>query len=342
MSQVMWGLLIVIVASVLQGSFMVPMSYVKKWKWENSWAVFSVLGMIAFNWILAIVSIPSLFRVYGSASVSNLAVPAIFGLCWGIGAVCFGLGIAAVGFALGYAIIMGMVLSFGAFIPLAVLHPDQILTPKGLLVIVSLIVMVAGIAVFGRAGTRKEKEQSEKTGSITRTSTVSIKVGLAICVVAGLLSCLTNVGYSLSQPLIDVALAQGASSKWAGNSVWAILFAFGGLANLTYCGILFGKNKSFVEYSGTGMVTNLLLLALMSLMWIGSFVLYGLGAGMMGDWGTVIGWSVFIALSITIANVWGFAQGEWANTTASTRKLMAAGLAILVLAIFVIAFSNLV
>jgi L-rhamnose-H+ transport protein len=247
---------------------------------------------------------------------------------------------AAVGFALGYAIIMGIVLTFGAFIPMVVLHPDEILTTKGLLVIVSLVVMAAGIAVFGLAGTRKEKEQGERTGSITRTSTVSIKVGLAICIVAGLLSCLTNVGYSLSKPLEEVALAQGASSKWAGNAVWAILFPFGGLANFAYCGFLFRKNRSFTEYSGGGLVRNFLLLALMSLMWIGSFVLYGVGASMMGDWGTVIGWSVLIGLSITIANVWGFAQGEWANTTTSTRKLMAAGLAVLVLAIFIIAFSN--
>ena len=341
MNQLAWGLAIILIASVLQGSFMVPMSYVKKWKWENCWAVFSILAMVIFNWVLALVLLPSLLQVYRAASASTLAVPAFFGLCWGIGAVCFGLGMVAVGLALGYAIIMGIVLSFGAFIPMAILHPGEILTAKGLLILIGLAVMVVGIAVFGLAGIRKEKEQGEKTGSITKTSTLSIKVGLAICIAAGILSCLSNVGFSLSKPLMDLALEHNAPTSWAGNSVWAVLFAFGGLANLAYCGHLFRKNKSLNAYSGSDSFRNFLLLAFMSLMWIGSFALYGLGARMMGDWGTIIGWSVFIALSITIANVWGLAQGEWANTTTKTRKLMASGLAILVLAIFIFAFSNL-
>jgi L-rhamnose-H+ transport protein len=342
MDKLMTGLLIVVVASVLQGSFMVPMSYVRKWKWENSWAVFSILAMIVFNWALAWLSIPSLAQIYKSASVSTLGVPAVFGACWGIGAVCFGLGMAAVGFALGYAIIMGIVLSFGAFIPMVVLHPNDILSSKGILILVGLAVMVVGIAVFGLAGIRKEKEQGEKTGAITETSTLSIRVGLVICIAAGILSCLTNVGFSMSQPLIDLALRQNASEKWASNSVWAILFTFGGIANLSYCGYLFVKNKSFGAYRQAGSFRNLMLLAFMSLMWIGSFVLYGLGARMMGDWGTVIGWSAFIALSITIASIWGFAQGEWARTSPATRKLMAAGLAILVLVIFIFACGNVI
>ena len=342
MDKLMSGLIIVVVASVLQGSFMVPMSYVRKWKWENSWAVFSVLAMMVFNWGLAWLTIPSLFQIYKSATASILGIPAAFGLCWGIGAICFGLGMAAAGFALGYAVIMGIVLSFGAFIPMAILHPNDILTPKGILVLVGLAVMVVGIAVFGIAGIRKEKEQGQKSGAITKTSALSFRVGLVICIAAGVLSCLTNVGFSMSKPLINLALEQNASEKWAGNAVWAVLFTFGGLVNLAYCAYLFGKNKSFGIYRQAGSLRNLMLLAFMSLMWIGSFVLYGLGAAMLGDWGTVIGWSVFIALSITIANIWGFAQGEWLNTSPATRKLMAAGLSILVLVILIFAFGNVI
>ena len=256
MNDVVAGLLIVLVASVLQGSFMVPMSYVKKWQWENSWALFSVLGMIGFNWVLAMVTIPSLLDVYRAAPAAALATPGVFGLCWGVGAVCFGLGVAAAGFALGYAIIMGIVLSFGAFIPMLVQHQEEILSTKGLLVLSSLAVMIVGIAVFGTAGTRKEKEQSEKTGAITKTSTLSIKVALAICIVAGLLSCLTNVGFSLSESLVDLAKEHDVSENWAGNSVWAILFTFGALVNLGYCGYLFTKNKSFSAYREPGLLRN--------------------------------------------------------------------------------------
>ena len=91
MQQLLLGLAVVILASALQGSFVVPMAYVRRWSWENSWAVFSVLGMIGFNWALAFVSIPSLCAVYADASLEMFLIPAVFGLMWGLGAVGFGL-----------------------------------------------------------------------------------------------------------------------------------------------------------------------------------------------------------------------------------------------------------
>jgi len=200
--------------------------------------------------------------------------------------------------------------------------------------------MIAGIVVFGRAGILKEKEQGQKVGQITRLSKLPIKIGLLICIVGGILSCLTNVGYALSGDLINLAQAKGASQQWSGNAVWAILFTSGAVANLIYCGYLFAKNGTLRDYGSGGFLRNLLLMALVSLMWIGSFAIYGVGAGKMGKWGTVVGWSVFIALSITIASLWGFFQGEWAKTSRQTRQLMAIGLGILVVAIFIFAFSN--
>lgn len=340
MNEIIVGLGIVILAAILQGSFIVPMSYVKSWKWENSWAIFSILGMFVFNWILSIMAVPSLCQIYKSASLSALFVPAIFGILWGIGAIFFGLGMAAAGLALGYAIIMGLVLSLGAFIPMIVLHPAELITVKGGLVTIGLLITIAGIALFGQAGILKESEQAVKTGKITRVSSVSMKVALLICILAGVFSCFTNVGFALSKNLIQMARDLGTSDLWTGNSVWAILFSAGGIANLIYCGYLFKKNKSFSCYFEKGSIVNLLLIALMSLMWIGSFAIYGYGARKMGSWGTVIGWSVFIALSIAIGGFWGIIQKEWVGTTMKTRKLAYYGIYILLAAIVVFAYSG--
>jgi len=339
-AQLLTGLLIVIAASILQGSFMVPMVYVKKWKWENSWAVFCILGMIVFNWIMAFISVPSLCQVYQSASVKMLIIPAVFGALWGIGAIGFGLGIAAAGLALGYAIIMGLVLSLGAFIPMVALHPGEVFTLKGITIIAGVVVMIFGVVLFGKAGMRKEEEQGQRSGEITKLSKITMKLGLVICIMGGVFSCFPNVGFALSKPLIDLSIEYRASSSWAGNSVWSILFTAGGLINLVYCGYLFRKNGSFKEYRCEGALKNLLLMAAVSLIWITSFALYGFGAQMMGDWGTVVGWSVFIALAISTAGIWGIAQGEWANVSGRTKKLMFTGIAILVLAIFIFAYSS--
>jgi L-rhamnose-H+ transport protein len=233
------------------------------------------------------------------------------------------------------------VLSFGVFIPMVLLHPQEIFTAKGITVIIGVTAMVIGIALFGKAGMRKEKEQGQRSGEITKLSTASMKLGLVICVIGGIFSCLPNVGFALSQPLIDLAGAHGTAPLWAGNAVWAILFSGGAVVNLAYCGYLFKKNSSLKEYRCPEGLRNLCLMALVSLMWIGSFYLYGVAVRMMGDWGPVIGWAVFMALSVSVASVWGVAQGEWAGTSRQTRRLMLMGIAILVLTIFIQACGGL-
>jgi hypothetical protein len=43
------GFLLVLLAGLLQGTFILPMTLVRKWSWEHTWATFSLLGMIVFK-----------------------------------------------------------------------------------------------------------------------------------------------------------------------------------------------------------------------------------------------------------------------------------------------------
>ena len=66
--------------------------------------------MVVFNIFFAFVTLPDLIPVLREASFEMLAIPAIFGIFWGIGVTLFGVGMADVGLSLGYAIIMGGVI----------------------------------------------------------------------------------------------------------------------------------------------------------------------------------------------------------------------------------------
>ena len=340
MNNLFLGLLIVVTAAFLQGSFAVPMSYARNWKWENSWMIFSIFGMIVFNLLFSLISIPNLIQVYQSASLSAFLVPLIFGLIFGISAVSFGLGIAAVGFALGYAIMLGLLLGVGTFIPMVVLHPEEILTTKGILILIGLLVTLVGIGLSAFAGIRKEREQGGKTGEITRIAKISLKIGILLCIINGLCGSAINIGFSMSRSLLETAIAHGAHENWAGNAIWAVLFTSGGILNILYCGYQIGANKTAKNYKAQGSLKNLIFILVMSVMWIGSFILYGVGATMMGNWGTVIGWSVYMALSIAVANLWGIFQGEWSGASRKTKMLMAQGLLILLCAIVIFSYSG--
>jgi len=80
--------------------------------------------------------------------------------------------------------------------------------------------------------------------------------------------------------------------------------------------------------------------ALMALVWIGSFYLYGAGAARLGRWGVVAGWPLFITLSIVTGYLWGLWRGEWRDAPPSARRLLNRGLLVLIIAVIAVALSN--
>ena len=151
---VLIGFLLVLLAALLQGTFVLPMTLVRQWSWEHTWATFSFLGMIVFNWIITFLFIPGIFSIYAASPGRDLAILAIFGLGWGVGAVLFGLGMDRLGMALGYPIIMGLIASLGALIPLLVFFPQTLFAAKGLVLLAGTALVIFGIVLCSVGGSR--------------------------------------------------------------------------------------------------------------------------------------------------------------------------------------------
>jgi L-rhamnose-H+ transport protein len=330
------GFLLVLLAAVLQGSFVLPMTMVRQWSWEHTWATFSLLGMLVFNWIITLLFIPNIFAVYAASPGRDLAVLALFGLGWGVGAVLFGLGMERLGMALGYPIIMGLIASLGALIPLLVFFPETLFSTKGMVLLGGTALVIAGIGSCSLGGSRRTAPV-EKSG--TRAAG-AFKTGLAIAILAGILSCLPNVGMVFGGNVVRRAVALGVSQASAGNTVWALLFTLGCVANLAYCIYLMVSKGILGQWRNPETPRNLGLSALMALMWIASFYLYGAGAARLGRWGAVVGWPLFISLSIVVGNLWGLWRGEWRGAPAGARRWLNLGLLLLIVAVVVVAVSD--
>lgn len=331
------GFFFVLLAAFLQGTFILPMTMVRRWSWEHTWATFSLLGMLVFNWIIAFLLIPDIFSVYAASPLHDLAVLGLFGLGWGLGAVLFGLGMEKLGMALGYPIIMGLIASLGALIPLLVFFPRTLLTLKGLVLLAGTALVIFGIVICSIGGSRKSPPADQSTKNDSR----GFRAGLIIAILAGVLSCLPNVGVAFGENVINAAERLGVTASSSGNTVWALLFTLGFVVNLAYCLYLMVTRKTVGQYLNSETVRNIGLSALMAGMWIGSFYLYGAGASRLGHLGVVVGWPLFIAISIAVGNIWGLWRGEWRGSPARARQLLNYGLGILMIAIITLAVSNL-
>src|SRR5690606_19362525 len=94
------GFVLVVVAGLMQGSFILPMTMAKNWKWENIWFVFSLLGMVVLNLFLAWFFVNDLLETYSASASKDLIILGLFGFGWGLGAVFFGIGMDKLGMSI--------------------------------------------------------------------------------------------------------------------------------------------------------------------------------------------------------------------------------------------------
>jgi L-rhamnose-H+ transport protein len=328
------GFAIVLIAGLLQGSFVLPMALTRKWRWEHTWAAFSVFGMFLFNWALAAASMPNLIEAFRSAPAGAVALLLLFGLGWGVGAILFGLGMERLGMALGYPIIMGLIACLGALIPMAILFPETLLMRKGLILLAGTALAVTGIVLCSIGGRRKQPDSAGGAGGHGGFSGA-----LTIAILAGVLSCFPNVGIAFGEPIIKAALAHGTPTGLGSTAVFVLFFTAGGVVNCAYCAWLMRARRHDSDSDGeTG--RNLMLAALMAALWIGSFYLYGIGSRRLGDWGVIAGWPLFISISIGTGVLWGLWKGEWRGAPLRARIPRNWGLGMLFCAVVVIALSG--
>jgi L-rhamnose-H+ transport protein len=122
------------------------------------------------------------------------------------------------------------------------------------------------------------------------------------------------------------------------NAVWLPLMLAGAVPNVLYCAWLLKRNGSGHRYSEGQ--SHWALAAIMAVFWFGSTLLYGLAAGQLGAWGPILGWPLFMSLIVITATTLGMFTGEWKDCGPLPIRIQWTGVAVLVLAIFVLAEST--
>jgi L-rhamnose-H+ transport protein len=332
------GLGLVLLGGFLQGSFALPMKRMPRWRWENTWLVYSVAGMILLPWAVALATVPHFGEVIHQAHGTTIAEVALFGFGWGVGSTLFGLGISRVGMALSFAIVLGITASLGSLLPLLVLEPGQLFTHQGYSLLAGLVIVMLGIVLCSVAGHRRERELSTRD---VQLGGGGFWLGLVICILSGIFSAMLNFSFVFGSELRQMTLAQGAKPAMASNLIWALALSAGFLANAGYCTYLLQKNRTWGLLTQEGIPVRYWLGAvLMGIVWFFGIAAYGMGAADLGALGAVLGWPLFMAMNIIAANAWGAATGEWRGASRRTYGYSWAGIAVLLVAIYVISRAS--
>jgi len=323
------GLILLLIAGMMNASFSVPMKFTRDWAWENTWAVWSFLALVAFPAALAFCMVPGYISVLQGAEKTVVLV-LLCGAAWGVAQVLFGLALARIGIALTFSIVLGLSAAMGSLIPLVRFHAGDIFTHSGLVSLAGISLVLLGVAVCAIAGRMRDRGRADKEASS------GFGAGLLMAVTSGVCASMMNVGFAYGTPLSDAASARGTNLLWLSDAIWAPLLLGGAIPNVLYCAFLLRKNQTGGRFSSNSS-RNLMLAAVMAVLWFGSSILYGISTSFLGTLGKVVGWPLFMSLIVILAGVLGIATGEWKGSDPRALRVQGVATVILICAVIVLA-----
>ena len=321
------------VAGLMSGTCMLPMKFVRSWKWENLWLIFSLVSLAIIPWMLAIGLVHRLFDTYRALSFRQLAIPMLFGAGWGVAQILFGISVRRLGLGIAYAIIVGLGAVLGTLVPLFAQQRATAKEHAMQLIICGVAVMVIGISLTTWGGQIKERATSHIA------SHQSYPAAILVAVLCGLMAPMLNYSFAFGQDIAQAAVRLGNQPVHSAYAVWPIGLAGGFLPNAAYSLWLLFKNRTWPLFRCAR--ADLLWSCLMGILWMGAFALYGMSASLLGSLGTSVGWGLMQIFMIMTATLAGAMTGEWQQASRPAKLLLGSGMASLTVAIVLLAIGSL-
>lgn len=319
-----------------------PQKQVRGWSWQSYW-----LTQASFCWFLlpilgALLTIPDLAEVLRTAPRPAMLSSFLLGAAYGIGGTAFGIAIRYIGFSLTYAIAVGLSSVLGTLIPPLVKGTlgATLAKPGAEWVIAGIVVGALGIAGAGWAGRLKELDlEGQDKGGFSLTK------GLALSLLAGVLSAVYGFALEAGEPIADVASAHGAG-VWRGNVVYIFSNSGAFLTTAVYCLWLHYRHRTLGELvalpAGTeegGLPLNWAMAIVTGLFWYGQFFFYNLGHVRMGHY-KFTSWAIHMIMLVLFSNVVGLVLREWRQCRRLTRTTVGLALLVLVGAVLLLTYGN--
>ncbi len=333
------ALALTLVAGLCQGTFGLGMRRFAPLAWEALWLIFSIVGMIVLPIATASLLVPDTFAAIAAAPRDALAKCAIFAFIWGVSSITFGLALNYLGVSLGYGIAVGLAAAVGSLIPLFQLT-DVWSRPATPWILLGNAVMVAGVAVASWAGIARDGEMARSGKEVAGIQKGRLFwLGLAFCLFSAFGAAMLNVAFAAAQPIAEAAALQGAAPRNASLACWVAVFASGVIPNAGYALWLLLTKGTFRTYAAPGASRGYGWALFTAVLWFAALALYGQGAALMGELGTSLAWTMFLAISLIVSSAWGIGTGEWQGFRRPLRILLA-GDAVLLLSWIVLGYAN--
>ncbi len=360
----MIAMVFVFTAGILLASYAFILSFLVKkchFPWENIWFIYTLVGLCIYPWVMALSFIP-VETVLSLLSPSVLIRAIAFGFLFGLGNTLYGFVVPIIGVSTAAAINPSIVLSIGAIAPLALADPKMFLTIKGFSIAACVLVLLLSLVITYLASLRREGEQSlSQNQGKAISGQISFRLGLIFCVISGVFAAQQNIGFYLSKDINHLVEIQSVPTYAISYLAWALSMTGSTIASLTIAGFLLLRNKTSpvflnlyehlrlrgqrdgIKYDPpkNPKTTLYLMSALMGICQTSAFILYGMGSDLLGELGPSVGFAIFCGTAILTNQLIGFAQGDWNNTSNTTRRMIYLSIALIISSIIALGLNSL-
>jgi L-rhamnose-H+ transport protein len=242
----------------------------------------------------------------------------------------------------------------------------------GRVTLAGVVVCMIGIWIAALAGYKKEKEMPEEQ-KIKAIKEFDFKKGIFVATFCGIMSACFAFALQAGKGINEASGAAGTNKIWTGLPALPVLLLGGFTTNFIWCAYLNIKNRSGYQYlasavrpehahhggSGGGehapvqiaadsgealdlkipVLSNYVFSTLAGTCWYFQFFFYTMGATQMGKY-DFASWTLHMASIIIFATIWGWIFHEWKGSSKKAHRLIAGGIATLILSTIVIGIGT--
>jgi L-rhamnose-H+ transport protein len=310
---------LILIASAMNAAFAIPLRFLSRWSWATAWALWTVAALILVPLATALITIPSLLRVYELSQGPTLLLMMLFGALWGCGMLMIGKSYSEAGVAITNAVALGTASVVGATIPLFAGYKHRLTSTSVLPIEVAIAVLVGGVILCGLAGGARESQtRSHHAGLLTR--------GVLLAAVGGALTASLNAAVTYGDNIVAAVRLLDPANTMATNAVWVPVLIAGSIPGIVYTFVLISRSHSLPEFTCPNTKIYWPIVTGMAVLWFASLWIYGLEIPKMGRLGPIIGWPVFMSGILVFSFFWSAFTGEWKGARIKPIALMLSGL----------------
>lgn len=322
------AVVLAMLAGLMNGSYAFPVKKIKQ-SWPDGliWFVFSIFSFLVMPWGANFLINHQVAHFISCLPHQLIWIELISGVFFGLGMAVFTFSLNYIGIGISFLLNIGVGTVISTLLPIVVRNAHGFASLFGFLELLAMLIFVVGIFAAIAASTLRYKV----AGHVRQNS-----LGIAYGIVSGILTSAQGFAYIYALPeIMQIAHEQSFSDLSAANISW--IFIFNG-AFIPYALLFFVKSikqsafSSFQKHA----LPNVARIIFMSMLYFMCLILFSQSTLLLGRFGGVVSWPLFMIFIIFTSNFWGLVQGEWNGASSKAKRLLAISIAIMILAVLVL------